>query len=401
MKKKSKNNKVSLSWGLLGIIIIILLLSMMLLYLDKNDFYGKPGQGWMISERGIIDVFEKGLTDDAGKTVFCETSAIAYDGKNVIMGSDKPIPGDSLSQRSSVFYIDYSDFPTAMVTYYTAPAFVEAIKYEDFTVTPDGQYIIATTGFDRVHYTGTSEWDNYNTMLIWPVGKPDEVQIVSSSTVDGVTSSVGLRQKISSALKTQEFPDGVPYFKIEGLAAIPGNQLLLGIRELGASYEVFDYAIIIISVSYDIVNGELILSDDYQLIYDYDPAEKRSELNGFTVALSSLEYDRYHDRLYLLTSYEVQSGGEVTDEDIGAFLWLLPMNNLNTKKAPELVLKGSDATPLLFAHKGEGVAVINERRIIVIHDDDRVLGREHIENVETQFSRQPHQAAYTIVDFYK
>ena len=401
MKKKSENNKVSLGWGLFGIIIIILVLSMMILFRAKHDFDVKPGQGWMISERGIIDVFEQGLADDDGDIINCETSAIAYDGKHLIMGSDKPIPGDSQNRRSSVFYVDYSDFPSSAVTYCTAPAFVDAIKYEDFTVTPDGQYVIATTGFDRVHYAGTSEWDNYNTMLIWPVGKPDEVKIVSPSTASGVTSSVSLREKISSALATEAFPDGVPYFKIEGLAAIPGNQLLLGIREWGESYKVFDYAIVIVSVSYDIVEGELNLSDDYRLIYDYDPAEKRSALGGFTVALSSIEYDRYHDRLYLLTSYEVQNDDEVTDEDIGAFLWLLPVDDLNTEKAPELVLKTSDSTPLLFAHKGEGVAVITENRIIIIHDDDRVLGRENVENPETQFSRRPHQAAYTIVDLYE
>jgi hypothetical protein len=399
MKKNSKNKKASLSRGIVG--ILILLLAIVILFQVKDGFDDKSGQGWMISARGLIDGFEEGLADDDGKTIFCETSAIAFDGKNLILGSDKPIPGDSSGQRSSVFYMEYTDFPTARVTYYTAPAFVEAIKYEDFTVTPDGRYVIATTGFDRVHYTGTSEWDNYNTMLIWPAGKPDEVKIVSSSTVDGVTSSVGLRKMISSVLKTEEFPDGVPYFKIEGLAAIPGDQLLLGIRELGASYQVFDYAVIIISVSYTIVNDELILSDDYRLIYDYDPAEKLSEFGGYTVALSSIEYDSYHDRLYMLTSYENQGEGEVTDEDIGAFLWLLPVDNLNTKKAPELMLKSPDLTPLMFAHKGEGVAIINPKRIIVIHDDDRVLGRESIENPETQFSRKPHQAAYTIVDFYE
>ena len=374
---------------------------MMTIVWDRGGVGNKSGQGWIISERGIINVFEEGLADEGGDIINCETSAIAYDGKSLIMGSDKPISGDSQNRRSSVFYVDYSDFPTAAVTYCTAPAFVEAIKYEDFTVTPDGQYVIATTGFDRVHYAGTSEWDNYNTLLIWPVGKPNEVTIASSSTVDGVTSSVSLREKISSALATEEFPDGVPYFKIEGLAAIPGNQLLLGIRELGESYKVFDYAIIIISVSYDIVDGELILSDDYQLIYDYDPTEKRSELGGFTVALSSIEYDQYHDRLYLLTSYEVQSDDEVTDEDIGAFLWLLSVDHLNAKETPELVLKRSDSTPLMFAHKGEGIAVINKNRVILIHDDDRVLGRENIENPETQFSRRPHQAAYTIVDRVK
>lgn len=399
MIKKQENRTKPLPRGLLGIVILLSLL--IILFLIINDTDGLPEQGWVISERGILDVFPEGMTDDEGNTIFCETSAIAYDGKYLIMGSDKPIPGDAYSQRSSVFYTEYAAFPEEKVLYFTAPAFIEAIKYEDFTVTPDGQYIIATTGFDRVHHAGTSEWDNYNTMMIWPVGKPDDVKIVSPSTEDGVTSSVSLREKISSALKTKEFPDGVPYFKIEGLAAVPGNQLLLGIREMGATYELFDYVIMIISVSYDIVNGELVLSDDYRLIYHYDPTEKLSDFGEYTVALSSIEYDRFNDRIYMLTSYEKKSDEEVTDEDIGAFLWLLPLQNLDTKKVPELVLKGSGLTPLMFAHKGEGVTVINPRRVIIIHDDDRVLGRENIVNSETQFSRHPNQAAYTIVDFYQ
>ena len=55
--------------------------------------------------------------------------------------------------------------------------------------------------------------------------------------------------------------------------------------------------------------------------------------------------------------------------------------------------------PLLFAHKAEGVTVLDADRILVIHDDDRVLGRERIENTETQFNRRANQAAYTIIEF--
>ena len=130
----------------------------------------------------VIDVFHKGLTDDEGNIINCETSAIAFDGKNLIMGSDKPIPGDGATPRSSVFQMDYSDFPVTEITYCTALPFIEAVKYEDFTITPDGQYIIATTGFDRVHYSGTSEWDNYNTLMIWPVGHPEKVKVAHAST---------------------------------------------------------------------------------------------------------------------------------------------------------------------------------------------------------------------------
>ena len=81
---------------------------------------------------------------------------------------------------------------------------------------------------------------------------------------------------------------------------------------------------------------------------------------------------------------------EVSDDD---------MDDLRNKRAPELVMKKPELIPLRFAHKSEGVAVINKNRIVIIHDDDYVMGRKIIENPETQFSRLAHQAAYTIVEF--
>ncbi|QTA85446.1 YbhB/YbcL family Raf kinase inhibitor-like protein [Desulfonema magnum] len=345
-----------------------------------------------IAEQGLINAFEEGLQTSEGEPVYCETSAIAYDGTDIILASDKPIPGDN---RSSVFSVPYEGLSGASVTYLTASPFVNAIKYEDMTVTPDGQHVIAVTGFDRVK-TDSAEWDNYNTILIWPSGSPDAVKVVSPSATDGVTSSVSLRKKLSAALTTAQFPEGVPYFKIEGLAAIPGNKLLFGIRELGENYSIFDYAVKIVSVSYEITDGEMILADDYALIYDYDPSE-RTEL-GHTVALSGIEYDKYNDRLYMITSFEEDTDGEVTDEGLGGFLWILPLDDLNAGKSLSLVYKEEGSVPLLFAHKAEGITVISKERVLVVHDDDRVLGRETVENPETQFSRKAHQGAYTIVE---
>ena len=352
-----------------------------------------------IIERGLIDVFEEGLNDSDGDTVNCEASAIVYDGSNIVIASDKPIPGDSHSPVFSIQY-RYSDtegLSKDPITFLTASPFITAVKYEDMTVTPDGNYVIASTGFDRVK-PDTSEWDSYNTMLIWPVADSTAVKVVSPTTRDGVTSSVSLREKISAVLTTDTFPDGVPYFKIEGLAAIPGNKLLLGVRELGENYMIFDYAIKIVCVSYTITNDELNLSDDYELIYNYDPSQI-TDLEH-SIALSGLEYDKYADRLFLLTSFEEEdTHGEVTDETIGGYLWYLHINELNNQLPPVLVLKQDGVTPLLFAHKSEGVTVINSQRIIVIHDDDRILGRSIVVDPETQFSRKENQAAYTIVDF--
>lgn len=348
-----------------------------------------PYIGARIVERGVIECFEAGLTTSIGNSVQCETSAVVYTGHEVIMGSDKPIPGDS---RSAVFSLRYdgTSFDNNTLTYLTAPPFKNAVKYEDFTLTPDGKYIIAATGFDRVK-TASSEWDVYNTLLMWPVDHPEHVTIVSPTTRDGITSSVLVRQQLSAALKTNRFLDEMPYFKVEGLAAIPGGMLLFGIREWGKRYDDFDYAVIIIAVSYKIEDETLMLGDDFRVIYDYNPATHPSVAR--TVALSSLEYDRYGDRLYLLTSFEEAE----TDEGLGGFLWILPIASLTTQCAPTLVMQDA-SFPLLFAHKAEGVTILDSYRVLVIHDDDRVVGRQHVENSETQFFRQANQAAYTIVE---
>ena len=163
--------------------------------------------------------------------------------------------------------------------------------------------------------------------------------------------------------------------------------MLFGIREIGSSYEDFDYVIKIVAASYSIENDELKLADDFKLIYDYNRA---SELKlGHSIALSSLEYDPYGDRLYMLTSFEEGD----TDKDIGGFLWTLSLEDLKTGKEPTLVFdREVDSTPLEFVHKPEGIAVIGSNRVLVIHDDDRVLG-------DTQFHRQANQAAYNIVEF--
>jgi len=349
--------------------------------------YKKPFVSGQIVERGLINCFEKGLKTSEGKPVYCEASAVVYDGRKMVFASDKPIPGDSCS---AVFSLDYNGGKFSMLSpnYLTHPSLVEAIKYEDLTLTPDGRYVIATTGFDRIK-SGSAKWNNYNTLLIWPVDNPGAVRVVSPSTSEGITSSVGLRKKISAALKTSQFPGGVPYFKIEGLAAIPGSKLLFGIRELGESYKKFDYAIKIVLASYQISDGNLVLKDDFKLIYDYDASAKLKLRH--TVALSSLEYDKYNDCLYMLTSFEESE----TDEGIGGFLWILPIADLDANKPPILIMKDTE-NPLTFAHKSEGVTVLNKNQVLVIHDDDRVLGREAVEDPEKQFSRKANQAAYTV-----
>ena len=70
--------------------------------------------------------------------------------------------------------------------------------------------------FDRLD-ADSNELNDYNHLLIWPLGKPDDVQVVDPDPRDGVEGSLELRGKLNGAI-------GFPYYKIEGLAAIPGER---------------------------------------------------------------------------------------------------------------------------------------------------------------------------------
>jgi hypothetical protein len=350
-----------------------------------------------IIKRGVLDCFEPGLVSADGAPVYCEASAIGFAGGQIVVASDKPVPGFG---KSAVFSYSYDSNGALGKTpgYFTSDAFLRAEKYEDMTVTPDGSTVIATTGFDRIK-SDSNEWDGFNTLLAWPVGYPEQVQIVEPTDHEGIISSVGLRARISGALVSEEFPEEVPYFKVESLAAIPGNRLLFGIRELGVRYDQFVYTFKIISVPYVLTEEKLKLGE-FSLVYDFDidalpgsqQADPGQQGTRPSPALSSIEYDAYHDQLYLLTSYEA----EENDEGLGGYLWTLPLSALNTDHAPSPVLTESGGV-LHFAHKAEGITVLSEHILMVIHDDDRVLGRQVVENPETQFSRQTHQAAYALV----
>ncbi len=342
-----------------------------------------------IVERGLIDCFPAGLTNSNGKATTCETSAVARSGGELIFASDKPVPGPG---RSSVFVMDggRAGVVEGSRRYLTPADVLAARKFEAITVTPDKSMILASTAFDRVK-PKSSKWDAYNTLLAWPVGREDQVQIVAKSTRDGVASSISIRAQIALALRSEEFPQGAPYFKVEGLAAVPGGRLLFGIREVGKSYKDFNYTMKIVSVSYEAHEASLSLGADFKLTYEFDTS-RVGALDGKEVGLSSLEYDPYGDRLYILTSFEL----EETDAGLGGFLWTLPLDDFDAGRPPRLVLR-SDGSPLVFAHKSEGLTIIEEDHLFVVHDDDRVLGCEKTAEKKAQWCRQPHQAAFTIV----
>lgn len=333
-----------------------------------------------VLSEGTLHCFPAGLEDDRGRPVNAEVSAAVFDGRRLILASDKPIPGEG---RSSVFAvgIEADRIDASQLEYYTADFFVNARKYEDFALTPDGDHILATTGFDRIDLA-SHDLNAYNQLLIWPLGKPDAVQIVDPDPRDGVEGSLELRTKLSAAI-------GTPYYKIEGLAAIPGGQgdglLLFGVREAGDAHDDFVYLSAVVGAHYRLTaDGNLEFIEELRELYSFDPDAHPAVKHA--CGLSSLEYDPYHNRLFLLTSFE-------TEEAIGGYLWVLTLEDFVAGVPPEMVTLES-GEPLEFEHKAEGLAVLDEERMFVAYDNDRHLG---LGRASERHEREACEAPYTIL----
>ncbi|MBZ5876522.1 hypothetical protein [Chromohalobacter israelensis] len=337
-----------------------------------------------ILQEGTLHCFPAGLRDEAGKLVNVEVSAVVYDGRRLILASDKPIPGEA---RSAVFSVPMTDAgpDDSQLDYLTADAIKRAVKYEDFALTADGRHVLATTGFDRIDMESHA-LNAYNHLLIWPLGEPQRVQVVDPDPRDGVEGSLELRNKLDGAI-------GEPYYKIEGLAAVPGERgdglLLFGVREQGRSHEDFEYVCRVVGAHYTVnEQGNLVLVDELREFYRFSPRQ-HPEVR-FDCGLSSLEYDPHHDRLFLLTSFEVEEAGEPR---IGGYLWVVSLAGFSAGQAPELV-RTVQGDALEFEHKAEGLAVLDSERLFVAYDNDRDMS---LGSIDERDERHACEAPYTML----
>ncbi|MBZ9539342.1 hypothetical protein [Modicisalibacter tunisiensis] len=334
---------------------------------------------------GTLHCFPIGLRDAQGNPVNAEVSAVVHDGERLILASDKPIPGE---ERSAVFAVDVDGEgrpDEASLVYFTQPLIKQATKYEDFALTADGRHVLATTGFDRIA-EDSHALNAYNHLLIWPLGNPDAVSVVDPDPRDGVEGSLELRAKLDAAI-------GTPYYKIEGLAAIPGERgdglLLFGVREQGKHHDNFEYVCRVVGAHYRVsAAGNLTFVDELRSLYRFDP--ERFEAVRHVCGLSSLEYDPYNHRLYLLTSFETEQDGV---ERIGGYLWVMSLDDFTAGREPQLVGDESGAA-LEFEHKAEGLAVLDAARLFVAYDNDRHLG---LGAIDARDERHASEAPYTVL----
>lgn len=333
-----------------------------------------------ITEEGFLTCFAPRTTLDE-KPVWCEASAVLFDGKNLFFANDKDMPpGQSpVFTKSPKTLADSTQLPT----FVTQPAFSAGRKYEDFAQTPDRHLVLLTTAFDRVK-PGSHDWDGYSTILYWRSGDEQHPKVLAPD--DTSRTSIAYRQRIAQLLATDEFPGALPYFKIEGLAATD-RQLLFGIREEGKSYENFTYRAKIIGVSYQLEKtggtGRIRLADDWKIVNDFVIAKADSTLPQ-SLALSSLEYDPYRNRFWMLTSLELNG-------QLDAYLWTATPDELYANKPFTLIRNAQGQSLHTPGHKAEDLTFLDHNRILLIHDDD------HAPTTVNARVRQPNQAAYTIL----
>ena len=306
----------------------------------------------------------------------CELSAVAWikNGKDgyLVFGNDKP---HKSPRESSIFSIPYTGGvfqERGTKTYYSFSPFVHASKLESMSVSPDGSIVAAMTAFDR-YRESDSGLDNFNMFITWPINQPNTAKVIFSIQRDGVESSRALRYLLSNAIM-QFFGDKATYFKVEGLALLPKNRILFGVREIGQSRTAFDYRVVLLEGQYEINNGEFYMDGmkKLEVVRDFSDV---SDIVGRKVGLSSIEYDTLKNQLYVLTTYE-----DIEEKRMGAYLWVLPDENGKLGTAINLV-RTSDGAPFEFSHKAEGLAVLDDGRIFIIHDDDRYLSNVRIGGV--------------------
>lgn len=338
-----------------------------------------------IASKGVFDCFPATLSSINGKQLVCEASAVmSIDDRTLLVATDKDIPNSGYSQ---VFELPFFKSPSGSIqygraSYRTARAFRDVRKVEALA---KGKHLrFAMSDFDWPPEPNSTEADPYNTFLFWNHNTPHEVHVAYRVERDGVVSSLPLRKQFAKALANEKYPDGPPYFKIEGLSALPGNRLVFGVREVGESYEDFEFKVIMLATNYKVGKDGLVFVKPITKLLDFS-----TELVTEAIGLSSLHYDWQKDRLYFLTS--VESNGE-----FGGYLWTISSVAHSDEFGSPILLRDKKGSPLRFQHKPEGLTSIDKNSLLVVHDDDRELTA--VKTKQGVVTRQLHQSAYTVVN---
>ncbi len=309
----------------------------------------------------IARIVAEGIIVCPPPTARCELSGATIAGGRLLLVNDRAV---SAKASDSILALPLSGFaPRVEARFLPGLPPISAEKFEAITTTPDGRHVFATTAFDR-HDPAATTQDQFNVLLTWPADRPQAARVLGAASPRPQTS-LALRQQLRAALASPSDPDGPGHFKIEGLAALP-DRLLIGVRETGPNYRDVRYTLTVLSLPWHLENGRPVLREAPRIVWRIDPASLRG-LPKAPVGLSDLVYDPAHDRLWLLTSFERDDDAV---DSVAGYLWSLDRAAFE-RGAPPVLVRDARGRPLMFTHKPEALAILPDRRLLIVHDDDR------------------------------
>lgn len=350
------------------------------------DFTGVKPINAQVVKTGLLNCYQNGMKADSINYIYAETSAAMKIGDQILIAIDKPVP----ATVSPVFTVPVADVlgnPKYgnSLNYVMSKPFQKVLKIEAFAKSPSDSLFFATTAFDRIRGS-SADWDGYNALLTWQAKDLSDVEYVAGTDRDNVTSSRDLRFSIQKALTTKQFPNGAPYFKIEALAILPGNRLIFGVREIGESYQKFDYSFTLLETTFTNNRMGIQVDPSFKKVYEFQPI-----VNGHQMGISDLVYHAATNSLLALTTFE--DGTDEKTKTFASSLWVLPLSRLEKGEAPLPVM--NDGKQFELSYKAEGFTFLDDRTLFVICDEDRKdsivkIGKEMI-------TKQPHQTIYFIL----
>jgi len=328
-----------------------------------------------ITTSGYFNCFTNGLMQEEGKPYTCEPSTVVYNKGEIFVANDKAFPNNNSSFFSFKFR---ENIKCKTRNYYNTPLFYYVNKYEASTITTDKKFLVFSSAFSYPA-SHPKNGKKYNTAIFVNANNVTQGNVLHIGK-DTTKNSIDIKYRLKNALKSDKFPNGPNYIKVEGLTALPNNKLVFGVREIGNEYNDFDYSITLIQFDYEVINDAIQLKDKVSKIYKFTPD---SSININTpLGISSVEYNAFDGNIYFVTSYELSEDSEKR----GAYLWYLSLEDFNLGKKPNLVMN-SNNKPLNFKHKIEGLTIIGKNKLLLIADDDRVTGENG-----NKFSRKLNQA---------
>jgi hypothetical protein len=343
-----------------------------------------------IAQIGLIECFDASTVAAKGRPLSCEPSAVEIVKGRALVISDKETP-DGLP--SPILWLPLKrQWPNVVsstgIRHDRTATLRGTRKIEALTKSAEGDLVFATSDFDWPPDGKSAEPDPYNRLLYWPIGHVDQAAIANPTSNGGVVSSVSLRPHFIAALKSDKYPSGPPYFKVEGLVGMPNRELWFGVREVGPDYEHPDYTITILKASYSVSDdAKVLVRPPFAVVTRVDPSARLPSADR--LGLSSLA--RHGDALAMLTSREAPEG-QVGHE---SYIWVA---SLSAPGGLEFqVVPRADGRPLKLPCKAEGADFVSRGRLLVVCDEDRSPST-FVRSGGGRFTRRPDQGVVMMVD---